>query len=122
LREAQIETIKVLLENCYHDEEITMPPRIYHILFKKDFNDLPGRQVNTTTDVAVTDIERRTAFINEINIILSKRSKEKQHLLPSVILQLIRLRFPNELDKYKPPNSGMDVSMKEFVQWTMHVK
>lgn len=122
MREAQIEAIKTLLESSYQDENSTMPPRIHHILFEKDFNDFPGGQVTTTTAVAVTDVERRTAFINEINIILSKKSKKKQHLLPSVILQLIRLRFPNELDKYKPSNSGIDVSIHEFVQWTMHVK
>ncbi len=56
------------------------------------------------------------------NGILLKRSKEKEHLLPSLILQLIRLRFPNELDKYKPPNSGIDVSIQQFVQWTVNVK
>jgi hypothetical protein len=101
-----------------------MPQRIHYILFEKDFNNCSSGRVDTTTTTTTktNDVERRTAFINEINIILSKRSKEKEHLLPSLILQLIRLRFPNELDKYKPPNSGIDVSIQQFVQWTMHVK
>lgn len=122
LRDAQLEAIKALLERCYKAENITMPPRIYHILFEKEFNDLPRGQVTTTTAGAVSDVERRMAFISEVNIILSKKTEKKQHLLPSVILQLIRLRFPNDLDKYKPPNSGMDVSIDEFVQLTMHAK
>ena len=76
-----------------------MPARIRSILFEKDFNDSSGEQFTTTSVVGVTDSERRAAFINEINIILSKKSK-KHHLLPSIILQLIRLRFPNDLDQY----------------------
>jgi hypothetical protein len=98
-----------------------MPARICNILFEKDFNDSSGKQFTTTSGVSVTDNGRRAAFINEINIILSKKSK-KHHLLPPIILQLIRLRFPNDLDQYKFSNLGIDVSIQEFVQWTMNVK
>jgi len=99
-----------------------MPARIRNILFEKDFNDSSREQFITTSVVTVTDSERRAAFINEINIILSKKSKKKHHLLPPIILQLIRLRFPNDLDQYKFSNLGIDVSIKDFVQWTMNVK
>ncbi len=89
LREAQIEAIKTLLESCYEYENTTMPQSIYHILFEQDFNDLPAEQINSKTTAGVTDTERRTKFFNEIDTILSRRSKKKQHLLPSVILQLV---------------------------------
>ena len=91
-----------------------MPARIRNILFEKDFNDSSG--------VSITDNERRAAFINEINIILSKKSKTKHHRLPPIILQLIRIRFPNDLDQCKFSDLGIDVSIQEFVQWTMNVK
>lgn len=99
-----------------------MPTRIRNLLFEKDFNDSFGEQFTTTSVVDTTDNERRAAFLNEINIILSKKSKKKHHLLPPIILQLIRLRFPNDLGQYKFPNLGIDVSIQDFVQWTMHVK
>ena len=99
-----------------------MPARIRDILFEKDFNDFSGKQLTTASVVGVTDNERRAAFLNEINMILSKKSKKQHHLLPPIILQLIRLRFPNDIDQYKFHNSGIDVSIQEFVQWTMNVK
>ncbi len=96
--------------------EISHGYTLHYILFEKDFNDCSSERVDTTTTTNITDAERRMTFINEMNIILSKRSKEKEHLLSSLILQLIKLRFPNELDKYKPPNSGIDVFIQQFVQ------
>lgn len=99
-----------------------MPASIYNILFEKKFDDLSTRHRLTTDTVIVTDVERRAAFLNEINIILSKKSKKKSHLLPPVILQLMRLRFPNDLDKNKLLKGAIDVSIHDFVQWTKHVK
>jgi len=99
-----------------------MPSLIYHILFEKKFDDISTRHRLTTDTVIVTDAERHEAFVNEINIILSKKSKKKKHLLLSVILQLMRLRFPNDLDKDKPLKGATDVSIDDFVQWTKHVK
>ena len=99
-----------------------MPTRIRNLLFEKDFNDSSGKQFTTTSGVSGTDSERRAAFINEINIILSKKSREKHHLLPPIILQLIRIRFPNDLDQYKFSDLGIDVSIQEFVQWTMNIE
>jgi hypothetical protein len=122
LREAQLEAIKTLLENCYQDANITMPSHIYHILFEKKFDETSARHRLTTDDVIITDVERRAAFINEINIILSKKSKKKNHLLPPVILQLMRLRFPNDLDKDKPLKNASDVSIDDFIQWTKYIK
>ncbi len=98
-----------------------MPSPIYHILFEKKFDDISTRHRPTTDTVVVTDVERRGAFVNEINIILSKESKKKNHLLPTVILQLMRLRFPNDLEKDKPLKGAIDVSIDDFVQWTKHV-
>ena len=88
-----------------------MPSPIYHILFEKKFDDISARHRLTTDTVVVTDVERRATFINEINIILSKKSKKKSHLLPPVILQLMRLRFPKDLDKDKPLKGAIDVSI-----------
>ncbi|CAF3003626.1 unnamed protein product [Rotaria sp. Silwood2] len=99
-----------------------MPPLIYNILFEKKFDDILARHRLTTDTAVVTDAERREAFLNEINTILSKKSKKKYHLLPPVILQLMRLRFPNDLDKDKPLKGAIDVSIDDFVQWTKHVK
>ncbi|CAF3155309.1 unnamed protein product, partial [Rotaria sp. Silwood2] len=98
-----------------------MPPLIYNILFEKKFDDILARHRLTTDTAVVTDAERREAFLNEINTILSKKSKKKYHLLPPVILQLMRLRFPNDLDKDKPLKGAIDVSIDDFVQWTKHV-
>ena len=94
----------------------------HHILFEKTFDDISARHRLTTDTVVVTDVERRGAFVNEINTILSKKSKKKNHLLPPVILQLMRLRFPNDLDKDKPLKGAIDVSIDDFVQWTKHIK
>jgi hypothetical protein len=99
-----------------------MPSPIYHILFEKNFDDIPARHRLTTDTVVVTDVERREAFVNEINNILSKKSKKKNHLLPPVILQLMRLRFPNDIDKDKPLKGAIDVSIDDFIKWTKHVK
>jgi len=55
-----------------------MPSPIYHILFEKNFDDIPARHRLTTDTVVVTDVERREAFVNEINNILSKKSKKKK--------------------------------------------
>jgi hypothetical protein len=99
-----------------------MPAHIHHLLFERDFNDLPSPQLTTAAAVGVTDVERRAAFVKEINIILSKQSRKNQHLLPSIILQLIRLRFPTDLDNYKPSNFGIDVTIQKFVQWTINIK
>ncbi len=116
--------LQALLKSFYQDANTNMPQRIHYILFEKDFNDCLSGRVDTTITMTtnITDVERRTTFINEMNTILSKRSKEKEHLLSSLILQLIRLRFPNELDKYKPPHSGFDLFIQQFIQWTVHVK
>jgi hypothetical protein len=99
-----------------------MPSPIYHILFEKNYDDISARHRLTTDTVVVTDVERREAFVNEINFFLSKKSKKKTHLLPPVILQLMRLRFPKDLDKDKPLKSAIDVSIDDFVHWTKHVK
>ena len=114
--------MKTLLENCYRNVNITMPSLIYHILFEKKIDHISTRHRLTTDTVIVTDVERREAFVNEINIILSKKSKKEQHLLPPVILQLMCLRFPNDLDKGEPLKGATDVSIDDFVQWTKHVK
>jgi hypothetical protein len=58
-----------------------MPSSIYYILFEKKFDDISTRHRLTTDTVVVTDVERREAFVNEINNILSKKSKKKNHLL-----------------------------------------
>ena len=89
---------------------------------KKKFDDISKRHRLTTDAGIITDTERRASFINEINVILSKKSKKKNHLLPPVILQLMRIRFPNDLDKDKPLKSPIDVSINDFVQWTKDVK
>jgi hypothetical protein len=90
---------------------------------KKKFDDISTRHRFTKDTVVVTDVERRRgAFVNEVNAILSRKSKKKNHLLPPVILQLMRLRFPTDLDKDKPLKSATDVSLDDFVQWTKHVK
>lgn len=99
-----------------------MPLLIYDVLFEKNFNDISVRHRVTTDDVAINDVERRAAFLNEINTILSKKSKKKKHLLPPVILQLMRLRFPNDLDKDKTLKNAIDVSIDDFIQWTKHIK
>ena len=99
-----------------------MPSSIYYILFENKFDDISNRHRLTTDTVVVSDVERRGAFLNEINAILSGKSKKKTHLLPPVILQLMRLRFPTDLDKDKPLKSAIDVSLDDFVQWTKHVK
>lgn len=99
-----------------------MPSIIYHILFEKQFDNISTRNHRTTDAVLLTDVGRREAFVNEMNIILSKKSKKKQHLLPSVILQLMRLRFPNDLDKDKPLKGATDMSIDDFVAWTKHSK
>jgi hypothetical protein len=95
---------------------------IYHILFEKKFDNISTRLRLTTDTVVVTNVERREAFVNEINTILSKKSKKKNHLLPPVILQPMRLRFPNDLDKDKLLKGAIDVSIDGFSQWTKHVK
>ncbi len=64
MREAQLEAIKTLLENCYQDANITMPSHIYHILFEKKFDDISTRHRLTTDTVIVIDAERREAFLN----------------------------------------------------------
>ena len=89
---------------------------------KKKFDDISARHRLTTDTIVVTDVERRGAFVNEIDTILSKKSKKTNHLLPPVILQLMRLRFPNALDKDKSLKGAIDVSIDDFVQWTKHVK
>jgi hypothetical protein len=99
-----------------------MPAPISHILFEKHFNDIPARHRLTTDTIVVTDVERRGAFVNEINNILGKKSKKKIHLLPPVILQLMRLRFPNDINKDKPVKGAIDVSIDDFIKWTKHVK
>ncbi|CAF1585261.1 unnamed protein product [Adineta steineri] len=99
-----------------------MPSRIHRILFEKKYDKISARHRVTTDNVAVTDVERRGAFVREINKILSKQSMEKNHLLPPVILQLMRLRFPNDLHKDKPFEDAFDVSIDKFVQWTKDVK
>jgi hypothetical protein len=99
-----------------------MPSPIFNILFEKKFDDISVRHRLTTDTAVVTDVERRGAFVNEINTILSKKSKKKNHLLPPVILQLMRLRFPNDLDKDKSLKDAIDVSVDDFVEWTKHVK
>jgi len=98
-----------------------MPSLIYNVLFEKNFNDISVRHHVTTDDVPINDVERRAAFLNEINTILSKKSKKKKHLLPPVILQLMRLRFPNDLDKDKTLKNAIDVSIDDFIQWTNHI-
>jgi hypothetical protein len=114
--------IKALLESCDQDANNNMPSLIYNILFEKKFDDLSARHRLTTDTAVVTDVKRREAFTNEINTILSKKSKEKSHLLPPVILQLMRLRFPNDLEKDKPLKAAIHVSIADFVKWTKHVK
>ncbi|CAF1427251.1 unnamed protein product [Adineta steineri] len=99
-----------------------MPSRIHRILFKKKYDQIPARHRITTDSGEVTDVERRGAFVSEINKILSIQSMEENHLLPPVILQLMRLRFPNDLDKDKPLEDALDVSIDKFVQWTKDVK
>ena len=89
---------------------------------KKKFDDISKRHRPTTDANIITDVERRASFTNEIHTILSKKSKKKNHLLPPVILQLMRIRFPNDLDKDKPLKSAIDVSIDDFVQWTKDVK
>ncbi len=90
---------------------------------KKKFDDISTRHRFTKDTVVVTDVERRRgAFVNEVNAILSRKSKKKNHFLPPVILQLMRLRFPTDLDKDKPLKSATDASLDDFVQWTKHVK
>ncbi|CAF1571301.1 unnamed protein product [Adineta steineri] len=98
-----------------------MPARIHHILFEKKFDDISTQHRATTDNVIVTDVERRGAFVSEINTILFKKSRKKKHLLPPVILQLMRLRFPTDLDKDKPLEGAVDVSIDDFVQWTRNV-
>jgi hypothetical protein len=99
-----------------------MPSFIYHILFEKKFDDISTRHRHTTDTVIATDVERREAFVNEINIFFIQKIQEKTHLLPPVILPLMRLRFPNDLDKDKPLKGATDVSIDDFVQWTKHMK
>jgi hypothetical protein len=67
LREAQIEVMPALLKSFYQDESTTMPQRIHYILFEKYFNDCSSERVNTTTTTNITDVEQRTAFINEMD-------------------------------------------------------
>lgn len=90
--------------------------------YKKQFDTVSTRNRHTTDAVIVTDVERREAFVNEMNIILSKKSKKKKHLLPPVILQLMRLRFPNDLDQDKRLKGATDVSIDDFVEWTKNAK
>ncbi|CAF1462817.1 unnamed protein product [Adineta steineri] len=99
-----------------------MPTRIHRILFEKKFDDISAQHRATTDNVEITDVQRRGAFVSEINSILSKKSKKTSHLLPPVILQLMRLRFPNDLDKDKLLKDAIDVSIDDFVQWTKNIK
>ncbi|CAF4439112.1 unnamed protein product, partial [Adineta steineri] len=77
LRDAQIEAITTLIKRCYLDENITMPARIHHILFEKKFDDISTQHRATTDNVIVTDVERRGAFVSEINTILFKKSEKR---------------------------------------------
>jgi hypothetical protein len=104
------------LESCYTDEKKKIPPRISRLLFDEQFNDF-----STQTSTPITDAQKRILLINEINALLSKFSKKKQHILPPVILQLVRLRFPQELDLFNPPASGYDVSLEQFIKWTKNI-
>ncbi|CAF4886881.1 unnamed protein product [Rotaria socialis] len=118
LRQCQIEAIKTMLESCYEDHKTKMPKSVSRILFDEQFNSLPAGEASTRNSIAINDAQRRIIFVKKLNTPLAKFSKKKEHLLPSVILQLGRLRFPEGLDSYNPPTSGYDVSLEEFVRWT----
>lgn len=113
MHEHQIQAIKDLVESCYTDEKKQMPSRISHLLFDEQFDSF---------STPVSDERKRTLLINEINALLKRVSKKKDHILPPVILQLIRLRFPEQLDMFKPPAYGYDVSLIEFVKWTKNIR
>ena len=65
---------------------------------------------------ATNDAQRRIMLIDEINTLLTKSSKKKRHLLPAVVLQLIKLRFPEDLDSDNPSTFRYDVSLVQFVK------
>jgi len=88
---------------------------VRHLLLYKDFSH-SKTLATTNSSLAPNDLQRRLSFLREINSLLTKSSKKKDHLLPTIILQLCPLRFPQNIETFQPPTTGLDVSIQPFVK------